>query len=66
MGLKVWLHKKYAERTFEDKKIWITAEGARHLDGKLIEIDFKEKYIQNVVQTWKSQLETSSKAGEIQ
>ena len=34
---------KHTERSFENNKIWITAEGARHPDPKLLEINFKKK-----------------------
>ena len=54
-------YKQFVEQIVRGSKTKITAEGARSLGAILGELNFKNEYIHNKVQSWRDQLEVLSK-----
>ena len=59
-------YKEYAERIFAGSNIKTATQGARHLGAVLGDINLKEEYLRNEVQSLKNQLEILLKIAEIQ
>ena len=57
---------EHAKNMFSGTCLKVTSAGKRHLGAVIGSQDYKNEYVNNLVTTWKEELETLSKIAEIQ